>query len=139
MKVNWGYAFLIVLIILIIVIWLWRGEQENFDTYRNHDFGAYYVYKNSNVKPITVDQAALQAKYNWSVRDVLGNTVYDQMYDGVVQAKNWSIDRHDYDTQNLDNIYDSKFSIFNGESQLAEYKISDMLDKDSVRVIFNGQ
>lgn len=126
-------------ICLVLIFLLIYNNQENFDTYRNHDFGAYYVYKNSNAKingsPIkTVDQAALKAKYDWSQRDRLGNNVYDKMYDNSIQQKTW-----DYGYKNIGmDAHDTKFSTL-GENQMATYKISDMLDPNSVYIKIRDQ
>lgn len=146
---NLGEIIAICLVIFLIIIIFNYNKQEHFDIYRNHDFGAYDVYKNSNIKldnkPIkSVDQAVILAKYNWNNRDALGNTVYDKMYDNIIQQKVWNINDDEYgykniDKKDLDDIYDSKFSVLDKNNEMAHYKMSDMVDKDSIEIQINGQ
>jgi hypothetical protein len=138
-----GNAICIVIIILLIALFWYNQNTEHFDTYYNHDFGAYNVYKNEEKKPLSVDNASLEAKYQWGDRDVAGYTVYDKMYDAAVKEKNWTSDRdygyRDVDTVDLDNVYDTKFSVLNNENELSNYNALDMYDPYVVQNVINGQ
>ena len=138
---------LCLIIVIFLVLLLWSRHQnatvtEKFDTYYNHDYGAYNVYKNEKLPIKTVEDASLKAKYQWSERDPLGYTLYDKMFDAVVEEKNATTDS-DYgyrDTESgLDNVYDTKFSTLDGRNELNNYKISDMHDPNIIQNIINGQ
>lgn len=151
---------LYILILILIVYFIVNHDKisaEHFDTYRNHDFGAYYVYNDPNIDLLgnkkfnsctnkqddNVNKAALIAKYDWSEKDPLGYNVYDYMYNNVVKQKIWGVDGEygyrDVDTSDLDNVYDNKFSLLNNSNQMAEYNLSDMYDPNYVTTEFNGQ
>jgi len=139
---------IVIIIVIILVLIIIYNQQEHFDVYRNHDFGALDVYKNSNIqlnsKPISnYYDANLLAKYDWSTKDVLGYTVYDRMYDNLTHKKIWGDDYEygyrDINTTDLNNVYDSKFSLLNESNQMANYKITDMADPNLVQAKFNGE
>ena len=121
-------------------------QTENFDTYMNHDVGAYLVYKNEyGYSPYEVNgfkDASLIAKYMWAYKDVLGENVYDRMYEGVTREKNMISDP-DYayreDSYDLDNVYDTKFSIMNNDNELSRYSLTDMYDPNSIQTVVNDQ
>lgn len=157
-------ALVIVLLIILVAyanvpLFTEPSTSEGFDTYHNHDFGAYDVYNNpanNNFGPLgvntaigtntprTVDDAALQARYEWSEKDPIGDTVYDKYYDSVVKEKNWG-DDYEYGYRDLrggsglDNVYDTKFSTLGFDNQLSNYNPQDMFDPNPVQFMFNGQ
>lgn len=140
-------AIILILLIYVIFIYPTIVTSENFDTYRNHDFGAYEVYKEEG-DHLTVPQAALKAKYDWAERDVAGYTVYDRMYDDVTRQKIWASEANkgddeygyrDVDLTDLNGVYDTKFSILDGENQLSTYHLGDMYDPNIVFTEVNGQ
>lgn len=146
------YLFVILILLILLVIYYYiSSESENFDTYMNHDIGAYLVYKNEygyvpkifgSKKINGLKDASLVAKYVWAKKDPLGENVYDRMYEGVVREQNMvSDDDYAYRDSdiNLDNVYDTKFSILDNENELSRYRVSDMKDNDSINMYVNGQ
>ena len=131
---------LLVLIILIL-IFLRLKTPEHFDTYYNHDYGAYDVYKNEDLPVKTVNDAALKAKYQWSERDKMGDTVYEKMYDAAIMQKNNTDYEYAYrDTDlGLDNVYDSKFTVLNNENEYSNYNVKDMYDPNIVQTFMNNE
>ena len=104
-------------------------EAEHFDTYHNHDMGSHSVYEEYPElfgQSITVDDARIKSKYEWSKRDASGMNVYDVMYEGEAQERNLS---HQLDPEqqkpNTEEIYDLKFSTVEGGSG---YNLDDMQD-----------
>ena|SRR5271170_5341232 len=143
MNENLIYVCLIVsLIILMIYFNNQSNNEEQFDTYRNHDYGAYDEYKSKDNNCLTVDEAALKSKYIWSERDKAGYTVYDQYYNADTLQKSLTSD-YEYGYRDVnpddDNVYDSKFSTLNNENELSRYKYQDMVDPNIIGTSFNGQ
>lgn len=140
----------IVAAIVIVVLLIYATMRtEHFDTYRNHDFGAYEVYKSPTGSSFgnppetirTVDQAAQLARYTWSQKDPAGYDVYDRMYDAVVRG---TLNNGDpgYSYRDIspgtDGVYDSKFSLMDG-NYFSGYNKFDMFDPMLVQTNFNGQ
>ena len=170
---------LIITIIFIITIYIFKtisntisntisstskNTQESFDTYRNHDIGAFTVYHQDNEKnekndsnrpsgnksgclnyqcPDLSFDPILKAKYNWQNRDKAGYTVYDKMYNNEAQEKIWGNDNEysyrEFDTWNLDNVYDLKFTVLDNDNLLSTYNKHDMDDPKKVQIMYNGQ
>ncbi len=136
---GYEFAVLIILIIIIIAIYL-NQNSEYFDTYRNHDIGAYEVYQTSDPEDkITINQAALKAKYDWSDRDPLGQTVYDIMYDNTIANTAWNGDSEYAYRDIAEGVYSSKFSLLDGSNYFATYKEKDMYDSNPVQAVFGGE
>ncbi len=115
-------SIVIVLFIILLMILaknpicnLGEKENENFDTYYNHDMGVHTVYQNKpyaygNAADISIDDAELKANYRWSDKTPAGDNVYDQYYEELVQDKNSDYDpNYDY-SQNSEDAYDMKFN-----------------------------
>lgn len=144
------FVILIAIVIILIYAYCIHSQSEHFDTYRNHDFGAYNVYKKTGVKlpeipgKSQIDQAQLLARYTWSERDPLGYDVYDRMYDAVVRETlnngDPSYGRRDTNPA-LENpgVYDTKFSLMDGTNYDSDYNKLDMWDPNLVQTNFHGQ
>lgn len=123
----------ILIVIFIIYIFILYKKNENFDVYRNYDFGAQEVYN----QPLP--KSELRARYTWSEKDILGNNVYDKMFENIVRKKIYGLD-NEYAYRDINtNVYDTKFSILDGNNQISQYKIDDMYDPNITQVEFNGQ
>lgn len=145
---------IIIILIIILILYLifihnkyTTVKTENYDVYRNHDMGSYDVYKSGflnqykEIKDAVKDgvkETALIAKYDWNQKDVLGNTVYDRYYEAFLREKEseeFTERAADYD---LDNIYDTKFSLLDNETELSTYSKNEMVDTP-VETTFNGE
>lgn len=148
---NQLYVFGLILILILSLIYLYKSGTEKFDTYRNHDEGAYNVYNSDFIIPKgnkletfgkkNVEDAALLSKYTWNVRDPEGNNVYDRYYEALTNEKNNSDPDYSYrDTDNdLNSVYDTKFSTLTNNNELATYPINCMQDQNHVQTVFNGE
>jgi hypothetical protein len=135
-------AFIIMCILLYI---LFTTKTEGFDTYYNHDIGAYDVYNENTspkwqtgFKPSNIEQANRYANYTWSERDPRGMTVYDQYYENYTLDMGGANDNdreyayRDIGAAGEDNVYDEKFSNRDGYNLFFTYSpryIADMVDK----------
>lgn len=88
-------------------------KTEQFDTYYNHDMGTHTVYQKGlfGAEPdISIEEADLKRKYDWSQRDPAGVNVYDDYYEALVHEKNSGFKR-EYDYQETsEEPYDEKFN-----------------------------
>jgi len=139
--------FIVVIVILLLVLYtvgISKSKAENFDTYYNHDIGAFDVYNQNKsdswqagFKPSNLEQANRYANYTWSERDPAGMTVYDKYYEdytfeiGGANDQDKEYVEREINTKDEDNVYDSKFSIRDGGSLYYTYgpqQIRDMTD-----------
>jgi hypothetical protein len=124
-------------------------KLEGFDTYRNHDIGAYDVYRENDsdvwqtgFKPSNIEQANRYANYTWSEKDPVGMTVYDKYYEdytfeiGGANERDQEYSYRDIGSTGEDNVYDAKFSISDGGSLIFAYgpqQVKDMIDYDPAK------
>ena len=138
---------LVVSIVIILVVLTARSnipQNEQFDVYNNHTFGAENVYNASlesakSPKRVDFPDAKRIARYSWSEKDAMGRNVYDRYYEVVNQEKN----NGDETPRKTGYVgpYDTKFEIqeFNPPSNVGSYNLKDMYDNDPVYFVFNGE
>lgn len=142
----------IAVVVLILILFIYMGlpyikkaHGENFDTYYNHDIGAQEVYEKQNdndfsselntkdLKKISLTDAGLKAKYDWSKKDLNGYNVYDKYYENVERANYGDSFGLPGVTESDSHGYDSKFN----KAEYANYRISDMESQTPIEVTAN--
>jgi hypothetical protein len=134
----WPFAIVLVLCILIVVILpscpRVGKNMEHFDTYYNHDIGAYDVYisdPKGSFTPHSLQDANSYANYTWEERDPAGMTVYDKYYERLTNEKNqgdYEYAYRDLNSTGEENVYDSKFSLNDDENRFYMCGLNCLLD-----------
>ena len=142
--IQFAHVALVIVIVVVLLMYLAKNPvcsignpTEEFDTYYNTDMGAHAVYESGQFggdENITVDEAALKAKYEWNTRDRNGDKVYDVFYRRVNREKNKTYD-DEHHSMNASEPYDTAFSTSTADKG---YKIDDIYE-ESVSSNFKGQ
>lgn len=146
-------ALVVILMLLIFALfapkdcWPLKSNKEHFDTYMNHDIGAYEIYERDGYagkKPKNVSEAGLWSKYSWRDKDRLGANVFDKMYEEWAQKQNYAPEDSEYAQRSVDSAgekdayLDMKFGNAGGDNLLAIYSYQDMQSLQP-GTVFNGQ
>lgn len=125
--IGMALATVIAIVAVILLLYFMLSNRESFDTYHNHDFGAYEVYKREQPDVIPRDEpgykqveaAARYALYTRREKDPKGLTVYDKYYEQLIKDK--------YNSGFANDLYPSASVL------------TSMMDNDPITTVVNGE
>lgn len=108
---------------------------ENFDnTYHNYGDHAFNYYR-TRIPVKNVHQADRILEYRGYIPNIMGNNVYDHIYDQIIRKNNWNLNET---VNDMNDPYDTKFMILDGQNNLARYSLNGMYDPHPFYREFEG-